>query len=77
MPSPLHHLLHVMKYTTLGELHENDPGLTIDVVPGSARHGLVSIKLIIWHLFPSYLRFPCNFVMIMLTLMWIIMRLVL
>ena len=37
-------------YTTLDELHENDPGLTIDVVPGSVRHGLVSIKLRIWHL---------------------------
>ena len=35
LPSPLNHLVHVIKYTTLDELHENDPGLAIDVVPGS------------------------------------------
>ena len=41
LPSPLKHLLHDIKYTTLDELHENDPSLTIDVVPDSVRHGLV------------------------------------
>ena len=71
MPSPLQHLLHVIKYTTLDELHENDPGLTIDVVPGSVREGLVSIKLHSWHLFVSYLLFPCNVVVALLTLLWI------
>ena len=43
LPSPLQHLLHVIKYTTLDELHENDPGLTFDVVPGIVRDGLVSM----------------------------------
>ena len=71
MPSPLKHLLHDIKYTTLYELHENDPGLTIDVVPGSVRHGLVSIKLHIWHLFSSHLEFPCIVVVVLLTLLWI------
>ena len=37
LPSPLQHLLHVIKYTTLDEFLENDSGLTIDIVPGSAK----------------------------------------
>ena len=57
LPSPLKHLLHDVKYTTLDELHENDPGLTIDVVPGSVRRGLVSIKLHIWHPLSSHFEF--------------------
>ena len=69
------HLLHDIKYTTLDELHENDSGLSIDVVPGSVRHGLVSIKLHIWHLFSSHLEFPCNVVVVLLTLLWTKMRL--
>ena len=44
IPPPLQHLFYVVKYTTLDELHENDPGLTIDVVPGCVRDGLVSIN---------------------------------
>ena len=75
MPSPLKHLLHVIKHTTLDELHENQPGLTIDVVPGSVRHGLVLIKEHIWHLFSSHLKCPCNVVVVLLTLLWIKMRL--
>ena len=75
MPSPLKHLLHDIKYTTLDELHENDPGLSIDVVPGSVRHGLVSIKSHIWHLLSSHLEFPCNVVVVLLTLLWIKIRL--
>ena len=75
MPSPLKHLLHVIKYTTLDELHENHPGLTIDVVPGSVRHGLVLIKLHIWYLFSSYLEFPCYVVVVLLILLWIKIRL--
>ena len=59
------------KYTTLGELHENDPGLTIDVVPGSVRDGLVSMKLHILHLLSSHLEFPCNVVVVLLTVLWI------
>ena len=74
MPSTLKHLLHVIKYTTLDELHENDPGLTIDVVPGSVRHGLVLIQFHIRHLFSSYLEFPCNVVVVLLTLLWIKMH---
>ena len=70
----LKHLLHVIKYTTLDELHENDPGLTIDVVPGRARDGLVSIKLHIWHFIASHLKFPCNVVVVLLTLLWIKVR---
>ena len=57
LPSPLQHLLHVIKYTTLDELHENDPGLTIDVLPGSVNEGLESIKLHILHIFLSHLKF--------------------
>ena len=64
-----------MKYTTLDELHENDHGLAIDVVPGSVRHGLVSIKLYIWHIFSSHFEFPCNVVVVLLTLLWIKVRL--
>ena len=60
MPSPLQHLLQIIKYITLDESYENDPGLTIDVVPGSERDGLVSIKLHIWHLFALHLEFLCN-----------------
>ena len=60
MPSALQHLLHVSKYTTLDEVRENDPGLTIDVVTGSAKEGVVSIKLLIWQLFVSHLKLPCN-----------------
>ena len=75
MPSPLKHLLHDIKYTTLDELQKNDPGLIIDVVPGSERHGLVSIKLHIWHLFSSHLEFPCNVVVALLTLLLIKLRL--
>ena len=75
MPSPLRHLLHDIKYTTLDELHENDPGLAIYVVPGSVGDGLVSIKLHILHLFSSQLEFPCNVVVVLLTLLWIKMRL--
>ena len=75
MPSPLRHLLHYVKYPTLDQLHENDPGLTIDVVPGSRRHGLVSIKLHILDLFSSHFEFHCNAVMVLLTLLWIKMRL--
>ena len=75
MPSPIKHLLHDIKYTTLDELHENDPGFSIDVVPGSVRHGLVSSKLHIWHLFSLYLEFLCNVVVVLLTLLWIKMRL--
>ena len=75
MPSPLKHLLHDIKYTTLDELHENDPGLTIDVVPGGVRHGLVSIKLHAWHLLSSHLEHTCNVVVVLLTLLWIKMRL--
>ena len=75
MPYPLQHLLHVIKYTTLGELHEDDPGLAIDVVPGSVRDGLVSIKLHILNLFSSHIKFPCNVVVVLLTLLLITMRL--
>ena len=71
LPSPLRHLLHDIKYTTLGGLQENDPGLSIDVVPGSERHGQVSIKLHIWHLLSSILEFPCIVVVELLTLLWI------
>ena len=67
--------MHDIKYTTFDELHENDPGLTIYVVPGSVRHGLVSIKLHIWHLLSSHLEFPCNVMVVLLTLLWIKMRL--
>ena len=75
MPFPLIHLLHDIKYTTLDELHKNDPGLTIDVVPGSEGHGLVSMKLHILHLLSSHLEFSCNVVVVLLTLLWIKMRL--
>ena len=75
MPSPLQHLLHASKYTALDELHENDPGLTIDVLLGSMKEGLVSIKLHIWHLFVSHLKFPCNVVVALLILLRIRMRL--
>ena len=75
MPSLLQHLLHDIKYTTLDELHKNDPGSTNDVVPGSVRHGLVSIKLYIWYLFSSHLEFACNVVVVLLTLLLIKMRL--
>ena len=75
MPSPLKHLLYVIKYTTIDELHENDPGLTIDVVPCSVGDGLVSIKLNIYHLFASQLKFTCNVMVVLLTLLWIKMRL--
>ena len=76
MPSLLQHLLHVtINVTTLDELHENDPGLSIDVVPGSVRDGMVSIKLPIRHIFASHLKFTCNVVMVLLTLLWIRMRL--
>ena len=64
------HLLHVIKYTTVDELHENDSGLTIDVVHGSVRDGLVSNKLHIWHLFASPLIFPCKVVVLLFTLLW-------
>ena len=75
MPSPLQHLLHVIKYTTLDELDENVPGITIDVVPGSVKDDLVSIKLHIWHLSLSHLKFHFNVIVVLLTLLWIIMRL--
>ena len=75
MPYPLQHLLHDIKYTTLDELHANNPGLAIDVVRDSVRHGLVSIKLHIRHLFSSRLEFLCNVVVVLLTLLWIKMRL--
>ena len=75
MPSPLRHLLHDIKYTTLDELHENDPRLTIDIVPGNVRDGLVSIKLHICDLFASHFKFPCSFVVVLLTLLGIKMRL--
>ena len=52
--------MHDIKYTTLDELHENDPGLTIGVLKGSVKEGLASIKLHILHLFTSHLKFPCN-----------------
>ena len=48
LPSPLQHLLHVTKYATLDELHDNDPGIAINVAPGSEKEGLVSIKLHIY-----------------------------
>ena len=44
-------IVHAIKYTTLDDLHENDPGLAIDVVPGSVRENLVSIK---WHILHLY-----------------------
>ena len=75
LPSPLKHLLHDIRYTTFDELHENDPGLTIDVVPGSVRHGLVLTRLHILNLFSSHLEFPCNVVVVLLTLLWIKIRL--
>ena len=75
MPSPLKHSLHDIKYTTLDELRENDPGLAIHEIPGSVRHGLVSIKLHIWHLLSLHLEFPCNVVVVLLTLLWIKIRL--
>ena len=75
MPSPLKRLLHNIKYTTLDELHENDPCLTIDVVPGRVRHGLVSTKSHILHLLSSHFEFPYNVVVVLLTLLWIKMRL--
>ena len=56
-------------------MHENDPGLTIDVVPGNVRDGLVSSKLHIWHLFAPHLEFSCNIVVVLLTLLRIKMRL--
>ena len=74
LPSPLKHLLHYIKYT-LDELHENDPDFTIDVVPGGEKHGLVSHKLNIWHIFSSHLVFPSKVVLVFLTLLWIKMRL--
>ena len=63
--------LYVIKYTTLDELHENDPGLKIDVIPDSARDDLVSIKLHNWHPFALHIKFPSNVVVVLLTLMWI------
>ena len=75
MPSPLQHLLDDIKYTTLDEFHENDLGLLIDVVLGSVKEGVVSIKLHIWHLFMSHLIIPGNVVVVLLTLLWIRMRL--
>ena len=41
LSSPIQHLLHVIKYTTLDELHESYYGFAIGVVPGSVRDGLV------------------------------------
>ena len=67
--------MHDIKYTTIDELHENDPGLTIDVVPDSARPGLVSIKLHIWHLLSLHLEFTCNVVVVLLNSLSIKMRL--
>ena len=66
---------HYIKCTKLDELHENDQGLTIDVVPGNVRHGLVPIKLHILHPLLSHLEFPCNVEVVLLTLLWIKMRL--
>ena len=37
----------------------------------------MSIKLHIWHLFVSHLKFRGNFVVVFLTLLWIRMRLML
>ena len=49
--------MHVVKYTTIDELLDNDPDLATDVAPGSVKEGVVSIKLHIWHLFVSDLKF--------------------
>ena len=51
----------------IDDLHEYDPGLRIDIVPSSANEVLVSIKLHMWHLFVSHLKFPCNVVVVLLT----------
>ena len=48
-----------MKYTTLDELHENNPGFTIGVVLGNVK-GLVSTKFLILPLFVSRFKFPDN-----------------
>ena len=69
LSSPLH-FLHVIKYTTLDDLHGNDPGLKIDVVSGIVKEDLVSIKLHIWHVLYQISNFH-----LMLTLLWIRMRL--
>ena len=69
LPSPLQHLLHVIKCTTLDKLHKNNPGLAADVDPGSVNEGLVSIKLYIWHIFVSHLKFPGNVVVVLLTML--------
>ena len=50
-------------------LHENDPGLTIGCC--SAKHGLVSVKLHIWKVFASHLKYSGNVVVVLLTLLWI------
>ena len=61
--------------TTLDELHENYPGLAIGVHSVSVKEGLVSNKLHIWHFFASHLKFPCNVVVVLLTSLWIRIRL--
>ena len=53
-PVQLHsllHFLHAIKYATLDELHENDPGLAIHVVSGSVNEGLVPITFHIYNFF--------------------------
>ena len=37
----------------------------------SVKESLVSIKLHIWHLFLLHLKFSCNVVVVLLTLLWI------
>ena len=60
LPSLFQHLLHVIKYTTFDELHENDACLTIDVLLGCVKESIVSMNLHIWHLFVSHVKFHCN-----------------
>ena len=57
MPSPIQRFLHVTKYATLDELHENNSGFRVDVLPCSVKEVLVSIKLHIWQLLLSHVKF--------------------
>ena len=68
MTSLLQHLMNVIKYTALDELHENYPCLVIDVVPGSVKEGLIFTKMHKCHLFVSYLEFPGNVAVVLFTL---------
>ena len=66
--------MHVIKYTTSDELHENI-GLTIYAVTGIVKQGLVYSKLCIWYLFLSQLRCLDNVILPILSSLWIKMNL--